>query len=79
MPILLSSLTKETLAVVLFSNFPRPSMDVMVWLSSAELRTGSFVMTLIVPPIAEAPYRADPPPRTTSIRSIILEGICSKP
>ena len=33
-----------------------------------ELLTGSFVMTLIVPAIALPPKRAEPPPRTTSIR-----------
>ena len=74
-----SSLTTETLAVVLFSMPPFPSMDVVVWLTSAELRTGSLVMTLMVPPMADAPYSAEPPPRTTSMRSIMFEGICSKP
>ena len=40
---------------------------------------GSFVMILMVPPTALAPNKADPPPRTTSTRSIIFTGICSKP
>ena len=36
-------------------------------------------MMLMVPPIADEPYSAEPPPRTTSTRSIMLAGICSNP
>ena len=39
----------------------------------------AFVMMLMVPPIADEPYSAEPPPRTTSTRSIMLAGICSNP
>ena len=37
-----------------------------------ELRIGSLVMILIVPAIADEPNKADPPPRITSTRSIML-------
>jgi len=36
-------------------------------------------MTLIVPPMADDPNSAEPPPRSTSTRSIMLAGICSRP
>ena len=36
-------------------------------------------MILIVPAMAEEPNNADPPPRMTSTRSIMLAGICSSP
>ena len=44
-----------------------------------KLRTGSLVMMLTTPAIAFAPYIADPPPRITSMRSIIAAGTCSRP
>ena len=37
------------------------------------------MIILIVPAIAEEPNKAEPPPRITSTRSIILAGICSSP
>ena len=40
---------------------------------------GPYSQILIVPPTAFAPNRAEPPPRTTSTRSIIFTGICSSP
>ena len=64
---------------MLFSKEQLPPIDISEWASSAELRVGSLVMILMVPPMADAPNRADPPPRTTSTRSIMLAGICSKP
>ena len=45
----------------------------------AELRTGSFVMMLIVPAMADEPKRADPPPRMTSTLSTMFAGSCSIP
>ena len=51
----------------------------MVCPSWAELRKGSLVMMLMVPAMADAPKRAEPPPRITSTRSIMLAGICSSP
>ena len=38
-----------------------------------------LVMMFTVPAMAEEPNKAEPPPRTTSTRSIILAGICSSP
>jgi len=56
-----------------------PPSEVSVCANCAELREGSLVMTLIVPPMADEPYSAEPPPRSTSTRSIMLAGICSSP
>ena len=46
---------------------------------SGRVGQGSFVMIFIVPPTADEPKRAEPPPRITSTRSIMLAGICSRP
>ena len=54
-------------------------MDEMLCENSPELRSGSRVMMLIVPPMADEPNSAEPPPRSTSTRSIIDAGICSRP
>ena len=54
----------------------QPGVRVENW---AELRTGSLVMMLMVPAMAEEPNKAEPPPRITSTRSIMLAGICSRP
>ena len=40
---------------------------------------GSLVIIFIVPAIAFEPKRAEAPPFTISILSIILTGICSRP
>ena len=53
---------------------PRISCD-----TAAEEAVGSFVITLITPAMADEPKSAEPPPRITSTRSIMLVGICSKP
>ena len=60
------------------SVFP-PGSTLVVLASEAKLRSGSFVMMFITPPMALDPYRADPPPRITSTRSIMLTGSCSSP
>ena len=57
---------------------PSP-IPVIVCDSIPELRIGSLVIILIVPAIADEPNRAEPPPRITSTRSIMLAGICSMP
>ena len=56
------------------SNEPEPSKLEIEWANEPELRRGSFVMIFTVPAMAEEPKRAEPPPRTTSTRSIILAG-----
>ena len=69
----------EPLKFVVFSNVFRPPSP-RVWCErEAELPVGSRVMMLIVPAMADDPNSADPPPRTTSTRSIMLAGICSSP
>ncbi len=65
--------------VVLLSRLPEIPTDVRVWENCAELTIGSLVMILMVPPIADEPKRAEPPPRITSMRSIMFAGICSRP
>ena len=77
-PYLPFSDTSAPLTLVLTSVLV-PPIRVVVLLMVSELLSGSFVMMLIVPAMAFAPKRAEPPPRTTSTRSIILAGICSKP
>ena len=54
-------------------------MSVRVCVNCPEFRTGSLVIILMVPAMAEEPNKAEPPPRITSTRSIILAGICSNP
>ena len=56
-----------------------PAIDVTVWEMLEEFLTGSLVMILIVPAMAEEPKSADPPPRITSTLSTILAGSCSMP
>ena len=78
MPALLLSETIEAFKVVLMSGV-FPPMKVDVFANETELAVGSLVMMLMIPPIALEPKSADPPPRTTSTRSIIFVGICSMP
>ena len=78
MPYELSLATSDTLAPM-YCSHDCPSMLEKVPDTWNELLTGSFVMMLMVPPTALAPNRAEPPPRTTSTRSIMLTGICSSP
>ena len=65
--------------LVLLSKAPLTPMEVRSWLIPALELIASFVIMLMVPPIADAPNNAEPPPRTTSTRSIIEDGICSRP
>ena len=75
----MSEETRERFKAVLLSNEPELSKLEMVCEKEPELRTGSFVMMFTVPAMAEEPNKAEPPPRTTYTRSIILAGICSSP
>ena len=79
MPALWLSVTSEAFIVVLLSQVESPPTPMRVCPSWAELRRGSLVMMLMVPAMADAPNRAEPPPRITSTRSIMLAGICSRP
>ncbi len=79
MPALLLSVTTEAFIVVLLSSDPEGPVEVSVCDTRAELDTGSLVMMLMVPPTADEPNSADPPPRITSTRSIMLAGMCSSP
>ena len=73
-----SSLTNEAFPVRRWSVvFP-----LMLWSVLVKLKvfpSGILVITFTVPPIALEPYSAETPPRTTSMRSIMLVGICSIP
>ena len=66
------------MSVVLW-NEEEPLIEVVVWETAAELRTGSFVMILMVPAMAEDPKRAEPPPLIISTLSIMFAGNCSIP
>ena len=69
----------EALMSVVLWKADDPPIDVVVCDIAAEFLTGSLVMMLIVPAIAEEPKRADPPPRITSTLSTMLAGSCSIP
>ena len=56
-----------------------PLMSLAVLATSNVFFIGSRVMMFTTPPMALAPNKADPPPRITSMRSIIETGICSSP
>ena len=75
----LSSDTNARFMPVLLSSFDEASTLATVCDSRPELRTGSRVMMLTVPAMADEPNSAEPPPRTTSTRSTMLAGICSSP
>ena len=70
--------TDVVLAVVLCIA-DMPPIAVVVCETDAEFLTGSFVIMLMVPAIADDPKRADPPPRMTSTRSTMFAGSCSIP
>ena len=65
--------------LVLLSKVGPMPMEVKSCLISALDLFASFVMIFMVPPMADAPKRAEPPPLTTSTLSIISAGICSSP
>ena len=69
----------EAFKAVLLSKASPSPIPVMVWDNIPELRIGSLVIILIVPAMADDPNKAEPPPRITSTRSIMLAGICSMP
>ena len=54
-------------------------MEVVVCEMLEEFLTGSLVMMLIVPAMAEDPKSAEPPPLITSTLSTMLAGSCSIP
>ena len=75
----MSSDTIEALMSVVLCKADEPAMEVVTCDIAAEFLTGSLVMMLMVPAIAEEPKRAEPPPRITYTLSTMLAGNCSIP